>query len=366
MQVCGPARGLPLEWRKAILFCAAVSFVAIIPARAQDVAEAARQEQARKAAEQKTPPHVYTDEDLKKKTILTPEDQARVEARKQQQPPAPAQQNAEQLPSNADPNAESLGEIARRFRAEKSAQEAELQAKKKFTPFPYQIPDDVLAEPKPAADLLIAPEAGIGIIAPPAPAPVRRYTLRPTAPAARRGRISPFEPRPMTNTPLPPAAILVVPGIPERGPYAPRVEEKSLPRPAVSAGTRQIEVQAGQSWWKLAELYLGDGARWPELRKLNSAADGAPELLKRGSKVLVPETQQKVVADSHSVPLQKGDSLWSLAQEHFGRGSAWVCLAAANPQITDYTHIAVGTPVWLPEANELAACGNGNAVQPKR
>jgi nucleoid-associated protein YgaU len=171
----------------------------------------------------------------------------------------------------------------------------------------------------------------------------------------------------MTNTPpQPPAAILVVPGFPEHGPAVPRLEEKSLPRPAVIAATRQIEVQAGQSWWKLAELYLGDGARWPELRKLNSSADGAPELLKRGSKVLVPETQQKADSGSHSVPLQKGDSLWSLAQEHLGRGSAWVCLAAANPQITDYTHIAVGTPVRLPAANEVAACGNRTSTQAKR
>jgi nucleoid-associated protein YgaU len=367
MQACVPARGLPLEWRKAILFCAVVFSFTVIPVRAQDVAEAARQEKARKAAEQKSTPHVYTDEDLKKKVILTPEDQARVEARKQQQTPAPAQQNAEQLPSNADPNAESLGEIARRFRAEKAEHDAEVEARKKFTAFPYQIPDDVLAEPKSEADPLIAPEAGPAMIAPPSPAPVRHYTLRTSTQPTSRGRISPFQPRPVTNTPpAPPAAILVVPGFPEGGPVAPRVGEKTLPVPAVSAGTRVIEVQAGQSWWKLAELYLGDGARWPELRKLNSSANSSPELLKRGSKVLVPESLHKTEAVSHSVPLQKGDSLWSLAQEHLGRGNAWVCLATANPQITDYTHIAIGTIVRLPAGNELASCGNRNASQAKR
>jgi nucleoid-associated protein YgaU len=371
MQLPGPARGLPVEWRKAILCCSVVFSFCTFRTSGQEVAEAARQEKASKAAEQTSAKHVYTEEDLKKKVILTPEDQARVEARKQQQ--TPVEQNAEQLPSNADPNAESLGEIARRFRAEQAAREAELQAKKKFTIFPYQFPEDVLAEPRLGVDPLTAPGSGVAIVAPPmAPAPVRpSYTLRPSRPAVSPRRISPFQPRPLTGLPsVPPSTMLALPGIPLHAPEVPRAvektAEKTLPVPVGFTGVRQIEVLAGQSWWKLAELYLGDGTRWPELRRLNAMAGGPPELLKRGSLVLVPEATKKIEVSSHTIPLQKGDSLWSLAEEHFGRGSAWVCVAAANPQIVAYTHLAVGTLVRLPETGELRSCQSHNGNPAKR
>src|SRR5215467_6190505 len=55
----------------------------------QSVAEAARQERARKESQQKKSKHVYTADDLKRDHILTPEDRAQLEARKNQQPPAP-------------------------------------------------------------------------------------------------------------------------------------------------------------------------------------------------------------------------------------------------------------------------------------
>ncbi|HTQ96035.1 MAG TPA: hypothetical protein VMH89_04480, partial [Candidatus Acidoferrum sp.] len=62
----------------------------------------------------------------------------------------------------------------------------------------------------------------------------------------------------------------------------------------------------------------------------------------------------------------KGDTLWSLAQEHFGHGSAWACLASSNPQIVDYTHMAVGTVVRLGGAEALATCKNLSLHDAKR
>ena len=70
----------------AILFLSFAAFGANI-SRAQDqqdqsVAEAARQERARKQEQQKSAKHVYTEEDLKHPNILTPEDRAQIEAKK--------------------------------------------------------------------------------------------------------------------------------------------------------------------------------------------------------------------------------------------------------------------------------------------
>src|SRR5271155_1693046 len=114
-----------------------LSMFAAIGARAQDasqdVAEAARQQRARKAASAQslspTETHIYTNEDLQRSRILLEEDGARVAARKQNAPrpsAVPAETGA--VAASDAPNAsagESLGAVARRYRREKSEREAQ-------------------------------------------------------------------------------------------------------------------------------------------------------------------------------------------------------------------------------------------------
>ena len=80
----------PLRCGLTVLVCSCVMLgAAQCQARGrqeQDVAEAARQERARKEHARKS--HVYTDEDLKRAKILTPEDDERVSATRKQTPPA--------------------------------------------------------------------------------------------------------------------------------------------------------------------------------------------------------------------------------------------------------------------------------------
>ena len=110
-----------------VAVCAAF-FFAGQTANAQDIAEAARQEKARKATPAQKRPHVYTNEDLKRAQILTPEDRAPIEARKRN-PTSPTPALNETSPADASTQdataSESLGEIARRVRQEKSARQAE-------------------------------------------------------------------------------------------------------------------------------------------------------------------------------------------------------------------------------------------------
>src|SRR5215475_2331844 len=83
----------------------------------QDVAEAARQERARKQDSSKK--HVYSNEDLRRSKILTQEDQTRAAANRKQSPAPSApttQQNAEPLDANSNTPQEPLGDIARRYR----------------------------------------------------------------------------------------------------------------------------------------------------------------------------------------------------------------------------------------------------------
>ena len=113
----------------------------------QSVAEAARKEHARKEELQKRAKHVYTEEDLKHPNILTPEDRAQVEARKNECAqknncsPADAQNSPATLDANSpatgtSPAKEtSLGEVARQLRKQK-----ELEALKPKQTEPFHLP----------------------------------------------------------------------------------------------------------------------------------------------------------------------------------------------------------------------------------
>lgn len=360
-----PARGPSIETRR-FLFCSVLLllFTATF-ARGQDVAEAARQEQSRKAAQPKASRHVYTEEDLKRQNILTPEDQARVEAQKKHSQPAPAQQNAEQSPNDATPQPESLGEVARRYRRENAARAAEQAEKKKFTPFPYEVPAGSLAIPKPGVAPKVEPTPRLDLHERAAPSLVPAPRSAPSAPFGH-SRISPFRPRPFTAAPPVPRVTPPVAPLPGANapPMLPVIPHAAPSRPVLSPGKeglRPIQVRRGESWWKLAESYLGNGARWQELRSLNPEHVESPELLKLGSMVLIPENAYgRSTAIPRSITVKKGDSLWSLARQHLGHGSAWTCMAQANPQIKDYLHIAIGAPLQLPVDAPLESCPMGS------
>jgi nucleoid-associated protein YgaU len=342
MSFCSPTAGLAVLSRRIILF---VPLAVFFPnaAHAQDSADAARQERARKANQQKhNSQHVYTDEDLKRDKILTPEDQARVAARRNQKNAAPGQQNAEASPTDPNQDAESLGEIARRYRQEKAQREAEEAVKRSFAPFPYSVPDSTLAVPRPEIAPLSPPEKPKFF---PFSAP------RPSLGNSARGRISPFQPRPLLRAPSERVAPMNPPSLrTEHEPPAKPTPPIELPR------LHSIEVQRGDSWWKLAQRYLGDGSRWQELRALNSAASEPIEFLRQGSVVLVPGSSVNRTSSKMTIPVKKGDTFWGLARTHFGHGTAWSCLASANPQVSDFTRLAIGSVLQLPTADELASC----------
>lgn len=134
------------------------------PDRNSSVAEAARQERARKQNQQKKTRHVYTAEDLDRERILTPEDRAEFEARKSQQTAAPAgppkledgvsgatvAQDAHAASPSANSAEVSLGDPARRSRRERESRQLQ-----RFAEFPLPFADaPLLASPRPSAQPL--------------------------------------------------------------------------------------------------------------------------------------------------------------------------------------------------------------------
>ena len=233
-------------------------------AHAQDVAEAARQARERKAAQENSPHHVYTDDELQRAKILTPDDRSRAIAARTA--PAELQKQETTQPQQAEQSAQaptpSLGEVARAYRQEKAARHAEQLAKETGrSHYPMELPAATLAAPKPE----VGPVAGS----------LRRDELLagrplPVAPVAGGNlRVSPFVPR-----------RAVVPTVPSLAP----------PLASMVHLLRREKVQPGDSWWKLARRYLGDGSRWAELVRVNPGLDANPNQLRSGIFVFVPES----------------------------------------------------------------------------
>jgi len=386
----------PLRCGFAILLCSCLLFGAsqCRAQETQDAGEAARQERARK--EQPQPrKHVYTEDDLGRAKILTPEDEARFAALRQR-PSAPTErQTQDSLDASIELPQLPLGDIARRYRDAKRAMQA---------PLLFHLPFD---EP-----VFAAPVVSIPNVAPPRPdfspvrpsvatsqphtvttpsisnpgalrridpftrrsapaAPSSRARIAPTAPAAQPSisRPAPVLVDPQPNllpdtssraTPpkfaarkfAPPAAQpILAPSItPPAAPQpsvAPKIAVAPTANPA-SSPSRTVIVLRGDSLWKLAQQNLGRGSRWRELLAANPGIMD-PTRLSAGTEIVVP-TQITGLKSDMKVTVQPGDTLSKIAQLTYGRGAAWRCIARANPEITNVNRIYAGEQLLLPFA----------------
>lgn len=324
--------------------------------RAQDVAEAARQEKARKEAQTKKSRHVYTNEDLSKKEILDPADRAEVEARKKEIAPAPAAPPAatDSTPAVDSDNAqssESLGEVARRYRAEKVARQAE-EALRNPTPFPMNIEQPALAHPVQPVEhgkklRMAAPKFEAPRISK-SPALRDPFSRGPVAP---RQMISPAAPSVVVK---PKAFVL-----PSTAPLTKRSEMSAVTKSGLVSTAKKapvtpntIVVKSGDSLWKLSKHYLGTGSRWQEFLAVNSNMTD-PGRIQPGAVFNLPaaasSTKTMLAEKSNArVKVQKGDSLWKIAQEHLGSGNSWSCMAQANPSLRNPNQIFAGQTLLLP------------------
>jgi len=186
---------------------------------AQDVADAARKEQARKESQQKKSKHVYTEEDLKRAQILTPEDRAEVEARKKQQPTPGAESSQDPIDALALPPDAPLGDVARRYR--RMRESLRLQESAEFhLPF---LDESVLATPK--TPVMVAPEPPV-LSEPMAPMPAEPKFPVLTVPKPRVL----VPPKPSV---LPHGVVLSIPTPPKVEPFQPPVKRSPFERPRV-------------------------------------------------------------------------------------------------------------------------------------
>ena len=107
-----------------------------------------------------------------------------------------------------------------------------------------------------------------------------------------------------------------------------------------------VVVKPGETLWKFAASRLGDGHRWQELLALNPGLHN-PDVLQIGSEIIVPASVAPPRAPTKYI-VRHGDTLWSIAQVELHRGTAWSCIAHANPDLGDANLIHEGQVLLLP------------------
>jgi nucleoid-associated protein YgaU len=358
----------------------------VTESRGQDVAGAARQEQARKEAHNTRAKRVYTEEDLARKRILTPEDRAELEARQRQ-----AAENGSTTDAKAAPDVEydgagpsaSLGEIARAYRAQKALLELEhsgdfhlmlenptlaspmVPVRPRLEPKAPKIAPPRFSPPAVAFEVIARPTEVVRapkIANPKFPAPkVDSVTIsRPVKPDVAPAIAEPrFEsPKANSKTIVRSSGPVVAPRLMNPGFLAPTMESTTIVPPSQRA-TEEMEpttqqgsvtVLRGDSLWKLAQKNLGSASRWRDLLAVNpSIVD--PSYIQSGAQIYLPSAalQQR----TSKVKVEKGDTLWGIARRLLARASFWSCIARSNPQITDANRIYVGQTLNVP-----SDCGN--------
>jgi nucleoid-associated protein YgaU len=365
----------------AILF-AACAIAAGAPVWAQDVAEAARQAQARKHHQTKHKKHVYTEEDLTRARILTREDQELLAAKKRDVV-VPGAEDSTYLDAQALEHLP-LGDVARLYRAMKElnhSQTGELAeyhlpvtngvlayAKPEFVvprpnvvePMPHKNP----AAPEfPNTELHAVKLNTLLVLAKPiVPAPTpnrpptsRTFSISQTTAANARFAVSKPNMLVPTTHEAPVAPVFANAGVvslPELGFVAPATQPVPT-APAISnaAGPRSIIVKYGDSLWKLAQINLGDGHRWHELAAINPGIDN-PQHILPGTRLNIAATAPvaPTAPSDSNVTVRKGDSLWKIAQKKLGFGGFWGCIAKANPVIRNADRIYTGQVLEVPES----------------
>jgi nucleoid-associated protein YgaU len=388
----------PLRCGFTILLCSCLLFGATHcrAQETQDAAETARQERARKEQGQKQK-HVYTEDDLGRAKILTPEDEARFATQRHLAPPA-SEPTQPSLDASVEVPQLPLGDVARRYRNAKLA----LQAPTTFhLPFDeptfaapvISIPN--VAPPRPSfsprhpnlapahRNVVLAPAITAPAITTPsplhrvdpftrrsAPVPPSVAHIAPTAPVAQSGvshpAPSPAIPQPNLSQKIAvpkfespkfspiaaepsPAPAAIVPSPTPLPKVASQIASVSPLTTSSSAPAHTLTVQPGDSLWKLAQQTLGRGSRWHELLAANPGIVD-PSHLEAGTKIVVPNETSTLLSrkSDTKIAVEKGDTLTKIAQSQYRRATAWRCIVQANPEITDPNRIYEGQQLLLP------------------
>jgi len=141
--------------------------------------------------------------------------------------------------------------------------------------------------------------------------------------------------------------------------------EEAPPQP------KTYTVVKGDNLWSLAERFYGEGRRWKAIHQANRDVLPSPSMLKEGMVLLIPQavpTTQPALPQRMSVErpaaaapvattigtthtVERGDTLYGLAQKLYGDGRLYTVLYEANrDRVSDPHQLSVGTVLVVPPA----------------
>jgi nucleoid-associated protein YgaU len=379
----------------------------------QDVAEAARQARARKAAQagsSQTSSHVYTNDDLQRSRILLESGDANadVSVAAQKKDAAPAVNSSTNANAGATAQAspgsdlqeasatESLGEVARRYRREKAAREAERASKLPSpSPFHMEVPQAALGEILPGRTAVM-PSLPVNA---PTGKPASRGARTETKSIVRGGTLKrdPFS-RPANGAmgrrlELPAIAIAKASGIPRALPKTP-TEKPAAPmaRPQfaanpLAADAKPVASVAASKSGAVAKLalqprtvtvpILRPTVTEPSSQKKKKIAETTTAAVAPKGALAVGTTLSRAARASESqntfanaIAVHAGDSLWKLSRRYMGSGARWREWLSANPELGDPRRLATGSRLVVPQnltgaastESESASAGRASSV----
>jgi LysM repeat protein/DNA-binding SARP family transcriptional activator len=117
--------------------------------------------------------------------------------------------------------------------------------------------------------------------------------------------------------------------------------------PAQTPAGTTIVTESGDTLWGLAERHLGDGTRYPEIQSLNQNAIPDEAWIHAGITLTLPAAPEKQLDGAYTV--KAGDTLWDLAETYLGDGSRYPEIhGATGPLTTDV--IQIGQQLFLTPA----------------
>lgn len=119
-------------------------------------------------------------------------------------------------------------------------------------------------------------------------------------------------------------------------------------------------VEAGDSWWMVAEKFYGAGENYVQLAEFNqqptnSWLDVGQKIIvpaRDGGRLIQPEAAQFTQEQGVYI-VQSGDNLWQIAEAQLGGGENWFQLYQLNQAVigSDPGRIKPGQLLFLPEYN---------------
>ncbi|GAC1674318.1 MAG: hypothetical protein NVS9B4_28420 [Candidatus Acidiferrum sp.] len=122
-------------------------------------------------------------------------------------------------------------------------------------------------------------------------------------------------------------------------------------RPENPGQLRTVRAKRGDSLWRLAERFLGQGSLWREMLPVNRSLIN-PTRIGVGALLTVPAATSFAGIENLpslvKITVKRGDTLSQIAEAQLGRASYARCIADANPRISDINRIYQGQRLVIP------------------